>query len=64
MRTKIEKLLTPLVLLIFVLSLVLAGIQYQNTKKVKYNSFKRGCMTQGGSLQLCNVMATEYMKAK
>jgi hypothetical protein len=64
MRTKIENLLTPIVLLLLILSLVFSGIQYHNTKKIKYESFKRGCMVEGGSLQLCNVMATEYIKIK
>jgi hypothetical protein len=64
MRTKIENSLTSIVLLLLILALTLLGIQATNTKKIKYDSFKRGCMVQGGSLQLCNVMATEYVRSK
>jgi hypothetical protein len=64
MRTQAERILTPVVLLLLVLALTMLGIQYHNTKKIKYDSFKRGCMVQGGSLQLCNVMSTEYVRSK
>lgn len=32
-------------------------------KQAMLDSFKRGCMTEGGSYVLCNVMADEYVKS-
>jgi hypothetical protein len=52
------------IIIALLLIVLFTGLYTNKLEEVSYASFKRGCMMQGGSLQLCNVAATEYVKIK
>jgi hypothetical protein len=64
MKYNLTNVLRCIIILSFISFIVDEVVDYKVKKETAYTSFKRGCMMQGGSLQLCNVAATEYVKIK